>query len=50
MKMFTLKSHKLGGQFTPEYYYDEWGAGGSNTHWRWALMLILPLLAFKWGL
>lgn len=30
MKTFTLKSHKLGGQFTPEYYYDGWGAGGDN--------------------
>jgi Raf kinase inhibitor-like YbhB/YbcL family protein len=27
---FTLKSAGLGGQFTTEYYYNDWGAGGGN--------------------
>ncbi len=29
-KTFTVRSAGLGGQFTKEYYYDDWGAGGGN--------------------
>jgi len=31
MKTFTLKSLELGGQFTPEYFYDGLGVNGANV-------------------
>ena len=30
MNAFTLKSDELGGQFTSQYFYNDWGAGGEN--------------------
>lgn len=30
-KTFTLKSAQLGGQFTPKYYYNDWGVKGENV-------------------
>jgi Raf kinase inhibitor-like YbhB/YbcL family protein len=37
-KTFTLDSARLGGQFTSEYYFNDWGAGGKNLspdlHWQ----------------
>lgn len=30
-KPFTLKSAQLGGQLTPEYYYNDWGVKGGNV-------------------
>lgn len=29
-KTFTLKSASLGGQFTKEFYYNDWGVNGGN--------------------
>ena len=29
-KTFTVKSVGLGGQFTREYYFNDWGVGGGN--------------------
>jgi Raf kinase inhibitor-like YbhB/YbcL family protein len=37
MKTFTVRSEELGGQFTTDQLYNDWGAGGKNIspHLKW---------------
>ncbi|NOW95933.1 YbhB/YbcL family Raf kinase inhibitor-like protein [Mucilaginibacter sp. SG564] len=31
METFTLSSNELGGQMTPRFFFNDWGAGGENV-------------------